>query len=257
MPEQVVSIAPLVLLSVVDHYKRLSTPRVVGVLLGTVGTKGITVTNSFAVPFEESEEGFFLDTSYLQNMFDLHYKVNCKEKIVGWYHSGPKLCKIDLDITKAITNYVSAPILVVVNVHLKANNNIPCQAFKLSRDGDLVHMKVQIGADEVEEIGVEHLLRDIKEGTGCSIKDKVSDIIDSLKMYEDSLNEIIQYLDEVEKGKQPNKKILSLFQDILNSIPRCRKEVELNNIYVAEMVSTFIASNDLERNKLERTKLER
>jgi len=251
MSGQTVSVAPLVLLSVVDHYRRLSTPRVVGMLLGTVGPKGTVVTNSFAVPFEESEGGFFLDTSYLQNMFDLYYKVNCKEKIVGWYHSGPKLCKIDLDITKAVSNYASSPILAVVNVHLETND-IPCQVFRLSRDGDLVHMNVRIGADEVEEVGVEHLLRDIKEGTGCSIKDQVGDIVDSLKMYRNSLDEIIRYLDDVEGGKKPNKRLLHLFQDILNSAPRYRDKVKLGNIYVAEVASAFIAMNDLERNRLER-----
>jgi 26S proteasome regulatory subunit N8 len=158
---QRVTIAPLVLLSVVDHYKRLSTQRVVGVLLGSMNNTTIEVTNSFAVPFEEADDRYFVDTSYLQHMFDLYYKVNCKEKILGWYHSGPKLHSIDVQVTKTLSKYCKMPIIAVVNVH-QETSDIPCQVYRLRRDGGLTHMSIQVGADETEEVGVEHLLRDIR-----------------------------------------------------------------------------------------------
>jgi 26S proteasome regulatory subunit N8 len=49
------------------------------------------------VPFDEDADDpntFFLDTEYLESMFGMFYKVAAKEKIVGWYHTGPKLCKV-------------------------------------------------------------------------------------------------------------------------------------------------------------------
>jgi 26S proteasome regulatory subunit N8 len=56
IPKGVV-VHPTVLLSVVDHYNRIAKDtkkRVVGVLLGEYGDKGILdVTNCYAVPFEE------------------------------------------------------------------------------------------------------------------------------------------------------------------------------------------------------------
>jgi 26S proteasome regulatory subunit N8 len=51
-----VTVHPLVLLSVADHYHRVARgtrKRVVGVLLGEVVRGRVDVTNSFAVPFEE------------------------------------------------------------------------------------------------------------------------------------------------------------------------------------------------------------
>jgi hypothetical protein len=52
-----VVVHPTVLLSVVDHYNRIAKDtqkRVVGVLLGEYGDKGVLdVTNCYAVPFEE------------------------------------------------------------------------------------------------------------------------------------------------------------------------------------------------------------
>jgi 26S proteasome regulatory subunit N8 len=53
-----VSVAPMVLLSVVDHANRTakgSGRRVIGVLLGHDDGKTVRVSNSFAVPFEEDE----------------------------------------------------------------------------------------------------------------------------------------------------------------------------------------------------------
>jgi 26S proteasome regulatory subunit N8 len=50
-PYETVTIHPLVLLSVVDHYNRVAkntTKRVVGVLLGQVNGRKVNVANSFA-----------------------------------------------------------------------------------------------------------------------------------------------------------------------------------------------------------------
>lgn len=53
------TVSPLVLLSVVDHFNRVSKDskkRVVGVILGDNSTDTIKVTNSYAIPFEEDEK---------------------------------------------------------------------------------------------------------------------------------------------------------------------------------------------------------
>lgn len=114
VPDKVV-LHPLVLLSVVDHYNRVARDtkkRVVGVLLGETFKGQVDVTNSFAggmvspatyraavvdtqqshewawssipvslltVPFEEDDKDpsiWFLDHSYLEQMFRMFKKVN-------------------------------------------------------------------------------------------------------------------------------------------------------------------------------------
>jgi 26S proteasome regulatory subunit N8 len=244
------TIAPLVLLSVVDHFKRVSADRVIGVLLGNVTDSKITITNSFAIPFEETEDFFFIDTSYLQNMYDLFYKVNISEKIIGWYHSGPKMCKNDLEISNSFSKYFTDPVLAIVDVQMEACD-IPVQIYRLRTEKYLDHIDVLIGADETEEVGIEHLLRDIKEGTGSSIKDRVNEIKDSLKMYKNCLDQIVNYITELENGKKGNFEILENFQEILNEFPRFSSFPDLSRVYSAELVNTFIATQDLARNKIE------
>ncbi|KAM0680272.1 26S proteasome non-ATPase regulatory subunit 7 [Glugoides intestinalis] len=250
MPIEKVTIAPLVLLSVVDHYKRVSVPRVIGVLMGSSNDTVISITNSFAVPFEESEDNFFFDTSYLQNMFELFYKVNCAESVVGWYHSGPKMHQNDLEISKAFNKYCSNPVMAIVDVEMKASD-IPVQVFQLKGMRQLEHLNVQVGADETEEVGVEHLLRDIKEGTGCSMVDRIEEIKDSLRMYRNSLGEIIQYVDDIQNGKEPSLEVLELFQEILNEVPKITEHIDMSRIYSLELTNTLVMMNDFLRNKIE------
>ena len=85
------------------------------------------------MPFEEDERDpsiWFLDHNYLENMTDMLRKVNgnaftkllifynllASEKIVGWYHSGPKLKSADLAINDVIRRYTPSPVLVVIDV---------------------------------------------------------------------------------------------------------------------------------------------
>lgn len=80
-----VTVHPLVLLSIQDHFHRVAKgtrKRVVGILLGQdLGQKGYEITNSFAVPFEEDEKDprtWFLDHNYIESMNDMFKKVNGK-----------------------------------------------------------------------------------------------------------------------------------------------------------------------------------
>ncbi|VDO44325.1 unnamed protein product [Brugia timori] len=120
-----VVVHPLVLLSVVDHFNRVSktqnVKRVVGVLLGSMKpNRTLDIANSFAVPFDEDERDkktWFLDMDYLESMYGMFHKVSifffvaAREKIVGWYHTGPKLCQ-QLRFWFAIIGRGSIPFVV-------------------------------------------------------------------------------------------------------------------------------------------------
>jgi hypothetical protein len=52
------------------------------------------MTASFAVPFEEDDKDpsiWFLDHNFLENMHGMFKKVNAREKIIGWYSTGPRI----------------------------------------------------------------------------------------------------------------------------------------------------------------------
>lgn len=229
-----VTVAPLVLLSVVDHYNRAAKgtkKRVVGVLLGQNDGKNVRVSNSFAVPFEEDNDDpsvWFLDHNYVENMNDMFKKVNAREKLIGWYHSGPKLRASDLEINELFKRYTPNPLLVIIDVQPR-ESGVPTDAYfaveEIKDDGTtttktFVHTPSTIEAEEAEEIGVEHLLRDIRDVAIGTLSTRVTNQLQSLQGLHLRLREIQAYLQKVIDGQLPvNHAVLGNLQDIFNLLP--------------------------------------
>ncbi|KAF2118666.1 26S proteasome-like protein regulatory subunit [Lophiotrema nucula] len=229
-----VSVAPLVLLSAADHYGRQAKgtrKRVVGVLLGQNDGKNVRVSNSFAVPFEEDEKDpsvWFLDHNYVESMNDMFKKVNAREKLIGWYHTGPKLRASDLEINELFKRYTPNPLLVIIDVQPK-EVGVPTDAYfaveEIKDDGTtttktFVHTPSIIEAEEAEEIGVEHLLRDIRDVAVGTLSTRITSQLQSLQGLHLRLRDIGQYLQKVLDHDLPvNHAILGNLQDVFNLLP--------------------------------------
>ena len=255
--------------------------RVVGVLLGEQRKGRLDVTSSFAVPLEEDdgENGiWFLDHSYLENMYRMSKKISAKEKIVGWYSTGPKLRESDIDIHELFLAYAPEPVLVIVDVRAE-NANIPTSAFaaqiEVKEDGTekqqktFVHVPNSIEAFDAEEIGVEHLLRDVKDNTVSTLSTKVSEKLQSMRGLKARLEEIKSYMDKVVDGSLPmNHEIMGHLQNAFNLLPNLNLEeyvrgfnVSSNDamlvIYLSSLIRSVIALHDLIKNKAENKERER
>merc|ERR1711907_641158 len=72
------------------------------------------------------------------------------------------------------------------------------------------HVPSEIGAYEAEEIGVEHLLRDIKDTSTSSLAKQVGDRLHAMKGLHSRLGDMQTYLENVRTGKLPvNHQIVS------------------------------------------------
>ncbi|KAL7919472.1 maintenance of mitochondrial structure and function domain-containing protein [Trichoderma austrokoningii] len=282
-----VSVAPLVLLSAVDHYNRTvqnkKKRRVVGVLLGQNDGKNVRVSNSFAVPFEEDEKDpsvWFLDHNYVEAMNDMFKKVNAREKLVGWYHTGPKLRASDLEINELFKRYTPNPLLVIIDVQPK-ESGVPTDAYfaveEIKDDGTttsrtFVHTPSIIEAEEAEEIGVEHLLRDIRDVAVGTLSTRVTNQLQSLQGLHLRLRDIGAYLQKVLDGQLPvNHAILGNLQDVFNLLPNLstpdddsklgshelshamsiKTNDQLMAIYLSSLIRAITAFHDLIENKIQ------
>ncbi|KAM1020173.1 hypothetical protein ACFX13_042197 [Malus domestica] len=276
-PIEKVIVHPLVLLSIVDNYNRVakdSRKRVVGVLLGSSFKGTVDVTNSYAVPFEEDDKDpsiWFLDHNYHEAMYSMAKRINAKEHVVGWYSTGPKLRENDLDIHGLFYDYVPNPVLVIIDVQPK-ELGIPTKAYCAVEEVKenatqksqkvFVHVPSEIAAHEVEEIGVEHLLRDVKDTTISTLATEVTGKLTGLKGLEARLKEIRGYLDLVIDGKLPlNHEILYHLQDVFNLLPNLNVydlvkafSVKTNDmmlvIYLSSLIRSVIALHNLINNKM-------
>ena len=83
------------------------------------------------MPFEEDEKDpsvWFLDHNYVESMNDMFKKVNAREKLIGWYHTGPKLRASDLEINELFKRYSPNPLLVIIDVQPK-EVGVPTDAY--------------------------------------------------------------------------------------------------------------------------------
>ena len=304
--KKTVTVSPLVLLSVVDHFNRVAKDssssgsqkkRVVGVILGDNSSDTIKVTNSYAIPFEEDDKNpgvWFLDHNYIDSMGEMFKKINAKEKLIGWYHSGPKLRASDLKINDLFRRYTPNPLLLIVDVHAQGVG-IPTDAYfavdDIKNDGSaaektFIHVPSLIEAEEAEEIGVEHLLRDIRDQAAGNLSLRVTQTYQSLLGLHQKLRDIATYLEKVYNKNLPiNHTILGKLQNVFNLLPNLEQPAgtlaattansdkeatsgselataftiktndELMIIYISTLVRAIIAFHDLIENKLENKKL--
>lgn len=83
------------------------------------------------VPFEEDEKDpsvWFLDHNYVESMNDMFKKINAREKLIGWYHTGPKLRASDLEVNELFKRYTPNPLLVIIDVQPK-EVGVPTDAY--------------------------------------------------------------------------------------------------------------------------------
>merc|ERR1711957_1154649 len=249
-----------------------TTKRVVGTLLGEVTDLKLHVTNCFAVPFEEDQRDpkvWFLDHNFHEEMFAMFKKVNAKERVVGWYSTGPKIKSSDLSIHELYRRYCSEPVLVVMDVQPK-DLDLPMEAYHSIQEQTadevfkrtFVHVQSTVGAFEAEEVGVEHLLRDIKNASASTLAVRVGDKIGALKGLATRLKEISTYLTQVVAGKLPvNQEIVYELLEIFNLLPDQDSEelvrsfaVETNDtmlaLYVGSMLRSTVALHNLINNKV-------
>jgi len=276
-PPTSVVVHPLVLLSTVDHYNRVAKDtrkRVVGVLLGETFKGTLDITNSFAVPFDEDDriDGiWYLDHDFLEQMSTMFKKVSAKEKVVGWYSTGPRIKPADLEIHELFRKFCPNPVYVVIDVKPR-ELGIPTEAYvALQEEKDdgtetmytFHHVPSEIGAYEAEEIGVEHLLRDIKDTSVSTLAQQVTNRLNAMKGLHSRLGDMQTYLENVLCGKLPvNHQIVAHMQEMFNLLPNLAIEdmvksfsVKTNDmmviVYVASMIRSVIALHNLINNKIE------
>jgi 26S proteasome regulatory subunit N8 len=282
-PSVEVIVHPLVLLSTVDHYNRVlkdskegghGNKRVVGVLLGSSAKGTIDVTNSFAVPFEEDVKNpsiFFLDHNYLDTMFKMYKKVNAREQIMGFYSSGPKIKESDLKIDDLMRRFCPNPVFVIIDVRPDVDG-IPTTAYisveEVEADGKEIqrsfkHIPSAIGAFEAEEVGVEHLLRDVNDPSVSSLASQIKHKTAALSGLKTQLLEMKVYLENVLTGKIPvNNQIVYNMQLVFNLLPNMNVEVLVRSllvktndmhlvIYVSALIRCIMGLHDLVKNKIQ------
>jgi len=220
---------------------------------------------------------FYLDHNYLESMLAMFRKVNAKERIVGFYSTGPAIRPNDLrihDIVKRFLpkNTVTPPIFCIIDIR-PGRTSLPTTAYKVveevsTKDGQrqvkltFAHVPSQMGAEEAEEVGVEHLLRDINDPTVSTLASLIKGKISGLATLTEKLFECKDYLEACVRGEQKvNPEIVANLQTIMNLLPNLNTEdlvrsfiVKTNDmqmaVYLSSLIRSVIALHDLVNNRI-------
>jgi 26S proteasome regulatory subunit N8 len=224
-------------------------------------------------------------------MLAMFRKVNAKERIVGFYSTGPQIRPNDLRIHSMLTRFLPKGTftpLVFCIIDVRPNRkSIPTTAYKMVQQVEessksssssssslpsssgkaqvqqsFAHVPSMIGAMEAEEVGVEHLLRDINDPTISTISSLIQGKMAALASLTDKLSEMKEYLELIVDGKvKPNQDIIANMQSILNLLPNLNIDelvrallIKTNDmhmvIYLSSLIRSVIALHDLVNNKI-------
>lgn len=140
-----------------------------------------------------------------------------------------------------------------------------------------MHTPSIIEAEEAEEIGVEHLLRDIRDVAVGTLSTRITSQLQSLQGLHLRLRDIQQYLQKVIDGQLPvNHAILGNLQDVFNLLPNLstpksssqaagagdapselahamsiKTNDQLMAIYLSSLIRAITAFHDLIENKIQ------
>lgn len=124
-----------------------------------------------------------------------------------------------------------------------------------------INLPTEVGATEAEEIGVEHLLRDVKDATVSTLSAEVGEMVTGLRGLKSRLQEVHGYLTAVLDGRLPiNHDIMRNLQDVFNLLPNLNVAelsqsfaIECNDmmmvVYLASLIRSVVALHNLIDNK--------
>lgn len=219
-----------------------------------------------------------MDHNYLENLLAMFRKVNAKERVVGFYSTGPQIRTNDLRIYEIVQRFLPAatpvpPVFCIIDIRPN-RQSMPTTAYKAveevsTQNGQrqvqltFAHVPCQMGAMEAEEVGVEHLLRDINDPTVSTVASLIQGKIAGLTTLTEKLVECKDYLEACASGSiKVNPDIVANLQTILNLLPNLNTEemvrsmlIKTNDmhmaIYLSALIRSVIAIHDLINNKIQ------
>jgi 26S proteasome regulatory subunit N8 len=210
-------------------------------------------------------------------MLAMFRKVNAKERVVGFYSTGPQIRSNDLRIHDIVQRFLPVstpvpPIFCIIDIRPN-RQSMPTTAYKVveevtTKNGQrqvnltFSHVPCKMGAMEAEEVGVEHLLRDINDPTVSTVASLIQGKIAGLTTLAEKLVESKDYLEACASGSvKVNPDIVANLQTILNLLPNLNTEemvrsmlIKTNDmhmaIYLSALIRSVIAIHDLINNKI-------
>lgn len=224
------------MVSIIDSFERRNEDavRVIGTLLGTNDGKGtIEITNSFAVPHNESEDEVALDIEFARTMFELHRKVSPNEVILGWYATGQDMTAHSVLIHEYYSRETRNPVHLLVDTSLDRSQltyrgfmSAPLGVPSATQGTMFVPVHVELLAYPTERAGVDALqaCKHSARRTAPLLTD-MKHLGASTEQLQHMLDQVTEYVDAVMSGNLvADPTVGRSLAQLINAIPKLERQ---------------------------------
>eukprot|EP00761_Pharyngomonas_kirbyi_P012532 gb/GECH01012559.1/.p1 GENE.gb/GECH01012559.1/~~gb/GECH01012559.1/.p1 ORF type:complete len:283 (+),score=67.40 gb/GECH01012559.1/:1-849(+) len=199
---------PLVLFNIFDQFSRRENHEfeVAGTLLGYVNEGVLHITNSFGVPLSKKTQS--INKKYEESMRELQLKAGSRELVVGWYSTGTELNSKFTSLYKYYTTITASPIHLLVSTDLRKGLSVkgytvkPMTVSSKVLGAQFQQVKMNVTANEPEQIAVDLLLKEQKEEHKTNALKEMGSSIKSLEKMNQLINAAKRYVDQVVDGDE-------------------------------------------------------
>ncbi|KAG1461665.1 hypothetical protein G6F55_003435 [Rhizopus delemar] len=222
-----ISVHPLVLLNISDHYTRirLQNPsiiengRVFGALLASQSGRDIDIVNSFELPFQLAEDGVnhLLDKTFLLYKLDQLKQVFPTLDFMGWYSIGIQPTELDLKLHEQFLGVNESSLFLQMNPAALVNGTkqFPIEIYEPIMDmvdGNytrLVFIKTsyKLETGEAERIAIDHVAKPSSTTSDTSLGNALVSHLttqrNAIAMLHSRIQFLHEYLQDVKSGLMP------------------------------------------------------
>eukprot|EP01132_Coremiostelium_polycephalum_P007475 gene7475-9185_t len=259
-----VDLHPLVIINISDHFTRTkvesggsTSTRVIGVILGIQNGRNVEICNSFELVYTIVDGSMVLDFDYLKKKYEQFKKVFPTYDLLGWYSTGSKVSKDDINLHKQILELNESPLylmldtqaaftqtvkdlpIVIYESELHIVNDQPTTLF--------VKAPYKIQTGESERIGVNHIAKVTPSGSeGSALTTHLFSMQNAISMLNIRVKILKQYLEQVKEKKLPFEHgILRQVASLCNTLPAINTD-EFRNTFLQEyndvLLVTYLAT---------------
>ena len=232
-----VSLHPLVIMNISDHYTRVKMqqensqdqPQVYGALLGTQKGRSVEICNSFELVVSFNNSHVELDKEYFTSKEESFKQVFTTMDFVGWYTIGSEPSHEDAQFHQQISTENENSLLLKLHPLARNTQHLPISIYESLIeivDGvpKLLFTPVpySLATEEAERIGVDHIARTSMLGTGESsaVAEQLGAQHGAVKMLYFRVRLIMDYLRGVQAGDLPkNHEILREISSLCDQLP--------------------------------------
>lgn len=232
-----ISLHPLVIINISDHYTRnkvsnpkVTNPRIIGTLFGSQKGRDVEIFNSFELTFNEVEGKIVIDTEYLTKKQEQFKQVFPTYDLLGWYSTGSRVQTSDIHIHNQIMEFNESPLFLLLDpVASQATRELPIFMYESQLriiDGNpttkFVKVNYKIDTGEAERISVDHVAHISPSGTkeGSQLTAQLAGTQNAIKMLNMRIKIIKTFLEATEKGEIPkDHNMLRKINGIVNLLP--------------------------------------